>query len=749
MNNFSGLNDFEVKKRMNEGKVNKDNYVGKSYLEIFSYHIFTFFNFINLILFIMIVFVKEYKNGLFIFTVLINLVIGIFQEIKAKNILDKLKIINKENVYVIRNNEKTLIKSDEIVVDDIILLNNNSQVMVDVEIISGCIYVNESLLTGESDVVLKKDNEIVYSGSIIVNNDAIGRVVNVGKNSFSNKLIIEAKLHKENESVLRKTIDNILKIISVVIIPIGFMLFYNLYYVNNISFNNSIVKVVAALVGMIPEGLVFLISISLSVAAIRLSKINVLIQKLFSVENLARVDTVCFDKTGTITSGVMNVKALIKYSDTDIFELIGNFNRVFKSGNQTFDALKKYFGESQTLSELYTKPFSSDLKYCMINFDKSEYYLGAYQNICFEQNIIDDINKYAKEGYRVLCLSKKEETFKTLAIIIIEDVLRKNSNEIINYLNNNDVRVKIISGDDPITVSNICRLAGINGYEKYVDVSKLDDSKLINLLEETVIFARVKPHQKKLIIKGLQEKNHHVAMCGDGINDILALKQADVGISMFTASDGAKNIADLILMNDDFSSIIQIINEGRRVINNINKASSMFFIKTTLSVLLAVIVIFFKFEYPFLPIHFTIISMFNVGIPTALLQLENDFRIVKNNFFENLIVNSILTGIIIVFGILLFNYFGFNKNISVYYTSILYSFSLIRIYGFSSKYKKVVISFCIVLFFITLVLFKSFIGITALNFLEIKQLFLSSFIAILGNILIIKLVKKSLKISNL
>ncbi|MEF9892503.1 HAD-IC family P-type ATPase [Anaerorhabdus sp.] len=726
-----GLTQKEVQERITAGKINTlESRITRSYKDIFFSNIFTFFNLINVILFILILMVKSYRNGLFFFTILANTVVGIVQEIRSKQTLDKLAIVTVNKIDVIRDGIESQVRVDEIVLDDCVILKEGMQIPSDALVLDGKIEANESLLTGESVPQLKEVGSSVLSGSFVTSGEAVCKVIHVGKDNYAQKIVSEAKKYKTHQSELKKSINIILKVISVLIVPVGLLLFYNQYYRLESTLQVAIVRTVAALVGMIPEGLVFLTSVALAISVIRLANQKTLVQELYCVETLARVDVLCLDKTGTITEGKMKVIESEKFEEFDFDKVLGNYVRIFSKGNATATALAEAFEQRNDLEVINKEDFSSDRKYSAITVkNEGTYYLGAAQ-ILFPQNkkVLDKAKEAAEEGYRVIILgvNRKNDSYLNcipLGLIKIQDSIRSNAKDTIRYFYEQDVECKVISGDDPVTVASIAKQVGIKKAEFWVDASKLNEDELRQAIVEKNIFGRVTPGQKKIMVDALQKAGHTVAMTGDGVNDVQALKKADVSIAMASGSDATKNVSNIVLLDSDFSHLPFVVKEGRRVINNIRSASSMFLVKTGFSVMLAILTIILADTYPFQPIQLTVISMFAVGIPTFLLQFEPSFGRIDKKFlrvaFRNALPAAFIIAMAILTGIIFSTIFKIPEimisSFNAIQTGILYTSTLYFVYTPLTKYRVSIIITMQVLLGVAFIVAQKFIGITALN----------------------------------
>lgn len=720
---YSGLSDLEVKDRINKNLVNHStNHHTRTKKEIILTNIFTYFNFINAFLFFLVCLTGSFHNGAFFLTIIFNDCICIFQELKAKRLLDKMSLLIVEEIDTLRNSDWIKVKANALVQDDVIALKSGMQIPADSKILEGYLEVNEAILTGEAEGITKKVNDTVLAGTIITSGKAILQVIHVGKDNFSETIMSDAKKYKQAKSILNAEINQLLKIISILIIPIGLLLFLSQTN-SDLSRNEAILKTVSAIIGMIPEGVVVLISLALTISTIRLSKQDVLIQDLNSIEALARIDTLCIDKTGTITKGTLKVEdiKLLKTTKQEIDQILGAYVHVFKNGNATDVALQNYFVEVSNQNITDTLPFSSERKFAGIEINNSfSYYVGAYQFL-FEQKedkLNQLIEQYASFGKRVLVVSKSDAKLtnhpvqlECLAMIIMEDELRDNIQNVLIYYKDNGIKIKLISGDQVETVSFLAKKAGIENYNHSVDMSQ-NHELTQSLVEDNDIFGRVLPSQKKEIIDALQRNGHTVAMVGDGVNDVLALKKADVSISLKEASSSAKNIANIVLLSNDFGALPSIVNEGRRVINNISRGATLFFVKTGFSLFISIYVILFHENYPFLPIHLTLIGMFGVAVPTFFLQFEPSYERIQNQFLKQAlskaIPSSLTVCLITIICNKLFDALQLDTNelhtIVVFTTFLVYSYTLKKVYVPLNRYRKTILILMIIAMILSMII---------------------------------------------
>lgn len=606
---LTGLTNIEVEERVKAGKVNADAGIKTRSIKRICYeNIFTLFNAVNVILAIIVAFTGSYKNMLFMGVIICNTAIGIIQEIRSKKTTDKLSIVAKAKVKALRDGKTIEINSDDIVEDDIIELGRGDQVPADCIVVDGTCDCNESLLTGESDLIGKVKDDKLMSGSFINSGKVFAKVTHVGAASYANKITAEAKVHKMVNSQIMETMNGLIKVVSIIIFPLGAILFSKAYFINGIDLIQAILTTVSAMIGMIPEGLILLTSTVLAVAVVRLSKHKVLVQQLYCIETLARVDVFCADKTGTITSGRMLVDDIVSLSSSASKELnsaIFNININDEDKNETALAIEKYFKDKKadklTLKKVI--PFSSDKKYSGCVFSEGAYVQGATQFILSdsEGSIVNKAEELSKDS-RVLLVAKVggfddkgniTGKVEPLGFICIKDEIRETAPDTIKYFQDEGVTVKVISGDDPRTVSGIANVVGVKDADKYVDATTLKTNKDIEeAVQKFAVFGRVKPEQKKAFVVALQKFGHTVAMTGDGVNDVLSLKQADCSIAMASGSAAARNVAHLVLLENDFATMTNVVAEGRRSINNLQRSASLFLVKTLLSMALAAIFLF-------------------------------------------------------------------------------------------------------------------------------------------------------------
>lgn len=673
----TGLNQLQVQMRQQQGLTNGDGEIKtKTVGQIIRDNLITPFNILNIILASMVFLVGSYKNLLFMGVVISNTLIGAFQEIRAKKTIDKLSLIAAPKAKVVREGEEYSLPVEELVLDDILLLSAGNQVCADCIVAVGECEVNESLLTGESDPVVKRPGDLLYSGSFIVSGDCRAQVEHVGADNYASQITNNAKYMKKPNSEIMTSINKIIKILGFAIIPVGVALFYKQYVLTAQPFDQAVVSTVAALIGMIPEGLVLLTSVVLAVSVIRLSRYNALVQDLYSIETLARVDTLCLDKTGTITEGTMQVdgiEPLCPITRTETEDAISAVTHALNDSNPTFMALKEVGSSVPEWECTGQVAFSSARKWSGASFERvGTFVIGAAEFVLKEQfePLREKVEEYSAQGQRVLLLAHSAEPFREkelpehlapLALLLLSDKIRDNARETLEYFADQDVDIKVISGDNAVTVANIAKKAGLQRADQYVDATTLKTYEDIqDAAEKYAVFGRVTPQQKLDLVKALKEKKHTVAMTGDGVNDVLALKESDCSIAMASGSDAARTVSQLVLLDSNFASMPRIVREGRRSINNLQRSSSLFLVKSIFSTIIAVCFIFLQSPYPFQPIQFTLINTFTIGIPSFILALEPNKERIRGRFIVNVIKKSLpgaltmVTNILLLTGVSLF-----------------------------------------------------------------------------------------------
>ena len=667
-----GLTEAQVNERIENGLVNYDNQPKtKTIGQIVRGNLFTYFNFLNIVLAAAILIVGiingellySLKNCLFLGVIISNTTISTIQEIVSKKIIDKLSFIASSKVNVVRNSNTKEISINEIVLDDIISLNIGNQVVTDSIILDGEVEVNEAFLTGEVEPIHKKKGDTLLSGSFIVSGSCFARVEHVGDTNYISTISQEAAYNKKVNSVIMDSFNKLLKVLSIIIVPIGILFYFNQYSITG-NVYDSVFVTVAALIGMIPGGLILLTSSVMAVSVIRLYDYKVLVQQLYCIETLARVDVICLDKTGTLTEGKMKVidtKLQGKHELNEVEEILSEICSVSKDTSSTFQAILDKFGKNNKWEMEDNIPFSSSRKFSAVSFkEKGSYYLGAPEFILGDdyKKVEKDVQKY-QEDYRVLLLAHNDEKLTekpkkldNVAFILIQDIIRENAKDTLKYFEKQGVEIKIISGDHYKTVSNIAASAGVKN-PTGIDASLLKDEDIPEAVQKYNVFGRVTPIQKKKIIEALKAQGHTVAMTGDGVNDVLALKEADCSIAMASGSDASRNVSQLVLLDSDFASIPHIVAEGRRTINNIERSASLLLVKTIFTLLLVLLCVVLSSKYFFIPIQLTLITLFTIGIPSFVLALEPNTEIVKGNFLLKVIGKSVPAALTVVFNVLL------------------------------------------------------------------------------------------------
>ena len=842
---MKGLTAEEVQERIQAGQINtSDHPVTRTYKRIFLDNILTFFNFLNIALFVMIILVGSYKNSLFIMTIVFNTTIGIVQEVRAKKIIDKLAIMTQNTTVVVRDDKKWSIATDKLVLDDVIMLKNGDQVPADCEMLEGSLEVNESLLTGEADNLTKMPGDELFSGSFVTSGEGYCRIKRVGSDNYASKITSEAKEFRRHNSELRNSLNFILKVISIIIVPMGALLFYKQHYIIDDSFRDSVVSTVAAVLGMIPEGLILLTSVTLTIGAVRLAMRKTLVQELYCIETLAKVDTLCLDKTGTITEGTMKVEKILPYDENmlrlhtspkagpyntaagpntaagfntaagynaanglnnaagtrgelpaledlsgpaaaygpgsahsfvmdpgasplaesvlsddaykeavnvekieegseddprvrDIIKIMGNIMAVSRDRNATAEALKTRFPVRRDYGPGHAIDFSSDRKYSGASFEAAGTYLiGAGQFLFPDgyENLKEFTTNYADDGLRVLILAHSDEVIdsprlpadlRPIGLILITDVIREEAPRTMEYFLKQGVNLKVISGDDPATVSAIAKRAGVPNAWAHIDATTITTpEQMKEAVENYSVFGRVTPQQKKEMVLALKEAGHTVAMTGDGVNDVLALKESDCSIAMAAGSSAAKNIANIVLLDSNFASMPHIVNQGRRVVNNIRTAASMFLIKTMFSVMLSLITIFWGDMYPFEPIQMSLISACAVGIPTFFLSQEDNYNKVDHTFLRHVFMNAFPAAMTItgcVFSIMLVSQNVYHSTAMLGTACFLvtgwnYMAALKTVYAPMNRFRTFIIYSMQLVFFAAAVIAQNLLTLKALEF---------------------------------
>lgn len=685
-----GLTKQQVQERIEKGLVNKTlDMATKTRKQIWSGNIFTFFNVLNAILAISVAAVHSYRNMLFMGVVLSNMMIGIVQETKAKKMVDKLSILVANKVKVIRDGTILKISIEEIVQDDWMLLESGNQICADSVVIEGECQVNESMLTGESEPVLKRIGDTILSGSYVTSGTVQAKVIHVGKENYVNQIVRQAKKIKKVKSEMMTAIRQIIKVISFFILPMGMFMFWKQRWLLTQPLERAVTNTVAAMIGMIPEGLVLLSSMVLAVSVVRLGKEKALVQELYCIETLARVDVLCLDKTGTITEGSMEVEEVISLQADNPELALQALASALQDNNPTFLALQERFHQGTNWNTRKIIPFSSDTKWSLAAFEQQgSYILGAPECILKENITLykSRIEYYAKKGKRVLLLAHSMEipqekelpgSLQPMAFILIRDKIRKDAKKTLQYFKNQGIELKIISGDNPTTVLNIAKEAGLESSKGCLDASSFPkEQEIKNVVEDYTVFGRVTPDQKLEIVKALQGNGHIVAMTGDGVNDVLALKEADCSIAMESGSDAARKTAQIVLLDSCFSAMPKILAEGRRAINNLERSATLFLVKTIYAFLLAAAYLILKRPYPFMPIQLTLISALAIGIPSFLLALEPNYNLVKGKFIYNVLGKAFPGGLLVVTNVAAAAYLAAWKGCTLEQTTTLATFAV-------------------------------------------------------------------------
>lgn len=742
VNEHLGLTEKQVEERIKAKLVNSEiKPPSKSTLEIIRTNIFTYFNLIFVLIAMILIAVKSYRDLTFLPIIISNTIIGIIQELRSKKTLDKLKMLNAPYAIVVREGKEKKILAKELVKDDIVIFKAGDQICADAIVIDGKVNVNESLLTGESDEIEKYKEDKLLSGSFIVSGKCYAKLNAVGAESYISKLTMQAKKTKNGEqSEMIRSLNKIVKFAGIIIIPIGAALFLEQYKIEGAPLKESVQAMVAAIIGMIPEGLFLLASVSLAISAMKLARDKVLIHDMKSIETLARVDVLCVDKTGTITDGNMKVIDFIPLDgynkSKDKLEIqIGDFANNQAPDNITMEAIKNYFTKNSAKKAKNVSGFSSEFKYSGVNFEDENFVLGAPEFIIKEnyEKYREKVEEYSKRGDRVLAFCKyggfvngKElvDTVTPLALIIISNSIRKNAVETFKYFKSQGVNIKVISGDNPITVSRIAQKANIENADNYIDARTLkSDKEISEAAVKYTVFGRVTPEQKRKIINALKKSGRTVAMTGDGVNDVLALKDADCSIAMASGSEAAAKASQLVLLESDFSKMPGVVKEGRRVVNNLERSGSLFLVKNIFSICLALLAICFNVKYPFKPSQISLVSMFTIGLPAFLLSQAPNTDLIKGRFMRNIVSKALPGGLtdmlLVITMIIIGNKFNLNPNdISTSSTFLLAIVGLMIVYDVSKPitiYKFFIMMISTIGFIICSTVLKNLFEITYLS----------------------------------
>ena len=660
-----GLNSDQVNEYFENGWSNEPvEPPSKTVPEIIKSNLFTYFNLVFAILAALLILAGSFRNLTFLPVILANLFIGIIQEIRAKNTLDKLSVLNAPKALVVREGRQFSIPAEELVIDDIVIFKAGNQICADAIVVDGEVSVNESLLTGESDEISKKPGDELMSGSFIVSGECYARLDKVGEDSYISKLTLEAKaMNSEEQSEMIRVLDKLVGVVGILIIPIGLLLFGQQFFFSGASFSKSITSMVAAVIGMIPEGLYLLASVALVVSVMRLASKKVLVHDMKCIETLARVNVLCVDKTGTITENTMEVNGEIPMDGYDsqsmapLKQIISDFASAMSSDNITMKAMKDYFNKPSGRKAVSVSPFSSQFKYSGAAFEDGSYVLGAPEFVLREDydNYREQIEQYSSEGYRVLVfgiydgvIDGKALTGKVtpLGLVFLSNPIRKEAPETFKYFENQGVEIKVISGDNPVTVSQVALQAGIANADNYIDASTLTtDETIEDAVLRYTVFGRVTPDQKRKFVRALKKAGRTVAMTGDGVNDVLALKDADCSVAMASGSDAAAQASQLVLLDSNFACMPSVVMEGRRVVNNIERSASLFLVKNIFSFLLSLFSVCFMINYPLEPSQISLISMFTIGVPAFFLALQPNKNIIQGHFLSNVLIKALPAGI--------------------------------------------------------------------------------------------------------
>lgn len=720
----TGLTAQQVQEHRMHGWTNQPvDPPSKTTKEIIQENVFTYFNLIFLVLAVLLCLVGSFRDLTFLPVIVLNTLIGIIQETRAKKVLDNLTMLNAPHAMVIRDGKKSQINAEDLVVDDIVIFEAGNQVCADAEVCAGEVQVNESLLTGESDEITKRKGDQLMSGSFIVSGQCHARLEKVGADSYISRLTLEAKAMQNTEqSEMIRSLDKLVKWVGVAIIPIGIILFIQAFVFQGEGFQSSVTSMIAAVIGMIPEGLYLLASVALAVSSIRLAQKKVLLHDMKCIETLARVNVLCVDKTGTITENTMEVQDVIPTKEYEegklrpLSELLGDFTAAQSSDNITMEAMKRYFKIASGKKAVAKTGFSSASKYSSVTFEEASYVLGAPEFVLKEQyeNYEEAISAHASKGARVLVFgtAKEEpdgkplkEAVTPLAYVLLANPIRQEAKETFTYFAEQGVEVKVISGDNPLTVSEVAKEAGIAGAERYVDASTLHtEEEMRAAVLNNAVFGRVTPNQKRKFVQILKEEGKTVAMTGDGVNDVLALKDADCSIAMASGSDAAAQASQLVLLESDFSCMPEVVLEGRRVVNNIQRSASLFLVKNIFSFLLSLVSFVFMFTYPLEPSQISLISMFTIGVPAFFLALEPNKNIIKGHFLTNVFLKALpaaLTDVLAVGALVIFGRtFGVSSaDISTAATMLLSIVGFMILYTISAPMnvlRGVILGGCIV-----------------------------------------------------
>lgn len=736
----TGLTAEQVQQRIAAGMANTPvKPPSKSVGAIIASNVFTYFNFIFAAIAVILLINGCYKDLTFMPVIIFNTLIGIVQETRSKKLLDKMTMLNAPSTLVIRGGTEQRVKSDMLVADDIVIFKAGDQIPADAVVVEGKVSVNEALLTGEADEIVKVNGSELMSGSFIVSGSCKARLTKVGAESYISQLTIQAKKVRTGEqSEMIRSLNKIVKIAGIIIIPMGALQFWHMRFVKDMGYVQSIRSTVASIIGMIPEGLFLLASVTLAISAMRLARHKVLVHNMKCIETLARTDVLCVDKTGTITENTMQVtgiEAVIDMSEDKLFTLLSDFAAQQSADNITMSALKKHFTQPSGAKIVSHTDFSSEFKYSSVTFEKAAYVLGAPEWILKDkyETYREKIEFDSRKGYRVLAFAKYDgkpdgkaltADCEPLALVLITNPVRETAPATFKFFADEGVEVKVISGDNPITVSEVAKQAGIQGAEKYVDASTLTtDDAIYDAMKSYTVFGRVTPDQKRKFVKALQSQEKVVAMTGDGVNDILALKDADCSVAMASGSEAAVQAAQLVLLDSDFAHMTEVVMEGRQVVNNLERSGSLFLVKNIFSLLLSIVTLVFGVVYPLTPPQITLISAFTIGIPAFLLSQVPDHFLIHGHFMKNVLLKALPGGItdvmVVVIAVIFGRIFEVSQGEIATASTILLSIVGIMVLRMISKpmslYKWGVLTLCTVGIVIAFTLFGWFFGTTSLS----------------------------------
>lgn len=768
---MNGLSSDQVNARISAGYKNGESDIKtKSIGRIIRDNVITPFNILNFILGILVISVGSFKNVLFLNIIFLNICIGSFQEIRAKKTIDRLSLISSPKASVLRNGIIEKIPVSEIVLDDVLHLSSGNQICCDCTVLEGSCEVNEALITGESDPLPKTVGDGMLSGSFLSSGSCYARVEHIGVDNYATKISNSAKYIKKNNSEILKWINIIIKVIGIIIIPVGLLLFYKEIFVSHTPYQDAVVGIVAALIGMIPEGLILLTSVVFAVGVVRLSRHKTLVQELYCIETLARVDTLCLDKTGTITEGEMQLDHIIPYSgmsEDEVKEALCAMLHAQTDTNPTFDAIRMALGDESNWLSNQVVPFSSARKWSGASFsDRGAYVLGALEFVF--SNPDEALSRRAKDfserGFRVLVAAKSTYFFngnelpaalEPIGLVVLSDKIRPSARLTLEYFADQGVDIKVISGDNAATVSNVASKAGLQGAENYIDATTLSTPEEIAAAAgEYTVFGRVTPQQKLELVKALQKQGHTVAMTGDGVNDVLALKEADCSIAMASGSDAARTVSQLVLLNSDFSSLPHVVREGRRSINNLQRSAALYLVKAIFSTILAIFFVFTSATYPFQPIQLTLISFATIGTPSFILALEPNSDRVKGRFIFNVMTNALPCALTIAFNIIfltaIYSFLNLSyleySTLAVFITGFTSFMMLLKVCSPLNTIRTTLFVTMALVFVFGIVFFREFFGLVQISavmiVILIPMIFLSIFLILAIQQLVNKLIER-------